>query len=39
MKNLLKKISDKFEFHFGWFFVNGMKHEKWQEKMKEKYGK
>ena len=39
MEKLFIKISNYFEYHFGWFFVNGKKYEKWEEKMRKKYGK
>jgi len=35
----MKKFIEFFETKFGWFFVNGQKHEKFQKYLDQKYGK
>tara|TARA_Y100000593_G_C4255422_1_gene309390 strand:+ start:431 stop:559 length:129 start_codon:yes stop_codon:yes gene_type:complete len=34
---ILKKIERWFDLKFGWFFVNGFKHDEWLEYLQEKY--
>lgn len=36
---ILKFIGTWFDKNIGWFFVNGMKREKWNNQLKEKYDK
>jgi hypothetical protein len=33
----LKRLEQKFEINFGWFFVNGRKQEEYQERLRSKY--
>ena len=35
--NIFKKFIKWFELNLGWFFVNGMKQDKWNEYLKNKY--
>tara|TARA_A100001037_G_C15152011_1_gene639938 strand:+ start:835 stop:963 length:129 start_codon:yes stop_codon:yes gene_type:complete len=37
MKRNLDKITEWFDIHLGWFFVNGRKHDEWYEYINEKY--
>ena len=37
MKKMLENIGKWFDLYLGWFFINGMKRDEWNDYIKEKY--